>query len=380
MGAVEFADKEVDVGAELVGGTGAGDVGSPFVVEFAPVVAVEGGVEEAPVEGAPGLFEDDAFFLIEVDLEAGGDGDGAGGTGIERQEADAAVFEVDELFGVRGEGVVNFAAGGGGELARDGGLARELIERVGVDLLLVGGGGEEDEDLAVGADDGVSGREAEGEDGEAAADAFEDDLDGIDGLGRGGGGACSVAAGGASGVSRQCGGGFRRDRRGAGFGGGGCFRAGGLIGVRQVRGTGWPVGAEKLAELVFAEARDVGEEVDASDLDLLGALRGFKEDELAVGRPGDGAAGFAVGEEGDGLGRAAGGGNDAEVAEAAWVGEGEGDPLVIGRPGEGGAVELAMSEDLVGDGSGGGGGDGDEMEVVVILGVGDGLAVGGPDG
>ena len=163
--AVELADEEVDVAAELGAGAGAGDVGLPFVAEGGPVAAVEVGGEEAVVEGVPGFVEDDLLFFVEVDVDGGREGDVLGRVGVEGDGADAgagvaagwprsAAFEVEDFLGVGREGDAGFEAGAGGELARGGGLAGELVERVGVDVLLAGGVGEEGEGFAVGADDG----------------------------------------------------------------------------------------------------------------------------------------------------------------------------------------------------------------------------------
>ncbi len=169
VGAVELADEQADVAAQLGAGAGAGDVGTPLVAERGPVGAVEGGVPEAVVEGGPGFVEDHHLFVVEVDVDGGGERERLGDAGVERDGADAAAgsspelrrehgrrFEEEDLLGVGGEGDVGLAAGGGGELARGGGLAGEFVERVGVDVLLAGILGEEGERLAVGADDGVA--------------------------------------------------------------------------------------------------------------------------------------------------------------------------------------------------------------------------------
>ena len=100
--------------------------------------------------------------------------------------AAASAFEEEDLTRVGGEGEVGFAAAGRGELARGGGLAGELVEGVGVDVGRALLAGDEGEGLAVGGDDGVADRDGDGKDGEALADAFEDDSGGFDLL-RGGG-------------------------------------------------------------------------------------------------------------------------------------------------------------------------------------------------
>ena len=188
VGGVELADEEVLVAAEFDGGAGTVDVGLPLVAKSGPVVAVEVSVEEAAVECVPELVEDDLLFLIEVDVHAGGDADGFGGVRLEREGVHDAAgvtaacgwpgrgLKVVELFGVRGEAVGGLAAGGGGELASYGWLAGEFVEGVGVEVGLVGGGGEEDEGFAVGADDGGFGVETERKQGDTVADALKDDL------------------------------------------------------------------------------------------------------------------------------------------------------------------------------------------------------------
>ena len=124
----------------------------------------------------------------------------------------------------------------------------------------------------------------------------------------------------------------------------------------------------------------MGEEVDAGDLDLLAALGGVEDEVAAVGGPGDFGAGFAVGEEADGSGGAAGDGDDGDVAEGAAVVFGVGDPLAVAGEGEGGADESAGDEDFVFDGSVGFGRKGEEVEFFVVADEGDGFAVGRPGG
>src|SRR5438477_248679 len=118
-------------------------------------------------------------------------------------------------------------------------------------------------------------------------------------------------------VSRETGG------RGPGGGGGEGGRKGGWkCGGARRGGRGRAVGgggaggfAEEVAELVFAEVGGADGQVDAGELEILGALAGAEEEEGAVGAPGDGV-GVAVGEEGglagvDGV--VGGGGGDVHV-------------------------------------------------------------------
>ena len=89
MRAVQFADEEVDVATELGAGAGSGDVGLPFNAQRVPVVMIEVGEEEAMIERAPGLLEDDLLLVIEVDFDGCGDRDGPGCARVERDGVNA---------------------------------------------------------------------------------------------------------------------------------------------------------------------------------------------------------------------------------------------------------------------------------------------------
>ena len=72
-------------------------------------------------------------------------------------------------------------------------------------------------------------------------------------------------------------------------------------------------GAEQLAKLVLTVARNVRQQIHASDLHLLGTLRGIEQDVASVGRPAHALGGLAIRQKSDGLRLAPGCGDDVEV-------------------------------------------------------------------
>ena len=357
VGGVQFADHQGDDAAEFIGRAGGFGPFGVVAAGVGPVGAVEFGVVIGFVDDGPGLVEDFLLFVVEVDVEFGGDGEGAGDAGVDGDDGDAAGFEVENLFAIGGEDGVGLGSGSGGELA-GGGFAGEFVEGVGVEVLLAdAGGGGEEERFAVRADDLGAGVDAETEEGEALPNAFEDDPDGRF---RGGVFRCQVLRGGRGGVSGRGGG---VERRGL-------------------------AGAEEFAELVLAEAGGAGDEVDAGDGAAFGALGGAEEEVSAVGAPGDGVA-VAVGEEAEWLFVVRAGGavgwDDGDVAETAGFAGEIGQPLAVGRPGEGVRTVLTeqrgeVTELFCDEGGVGFGVRLEDMDFAAIAEVGQAGSVGRPGG
>ncbi len=139
----------------------------------------------------------------------------------------------------------------------------QFIERVAVEIGLCSSDCREDELLPVGTDDGVFDGVAERHQCEPVADTRKIDAHGFRLAGRGG---------------RLI---LRGTLRGS------CFSR---FGRRVLR---W-IGFEEVAELIFAELRQVRNEIDPRHVRLFAALGGIEQEILAVGRPGDLTGGFAI--------------------------------------------------------------------------------------
>ncbi|MCY1170239.1 hypothetical protein D9M73_103020 [compost metagenome] len=193
-------------------------------------------------------------------------------------------------------------------MLRDRRLVGEFVESVAVEIGAPFFRGAEDQSLAIGADDGRVRAEPQRQNRRAAAQALPHDADGWD-----------------LGCGRRCGTLLRRDRqrlwRSGRWGISGGFGCAGLF-----------ARLEQVAELVLAEFRHVRQQIHADDARVFAALRGVKQDVLAVGRPGD-AAHFAIAEEADRPRRTARRRNDMDVHEGPRIAQREGDILAIGRPG-----------------------------------------------
>jgi hypothetical protein len=152
---VELANHQIHQAAHLVGGAGTGDVGRKFVVLRGPVGAVEGGVVEEVAQVAPSLVKDHQFLLFKIYIELGGHGHWVGGGAfayLYRRHLNAALVEVVHLLAIGRKLRLALGAGRRGQLAGRGRVLAQLIERVHIQVGLVGDCGREQQPLAIGAD------------------------------------------------------------------------------------------------------------------------------------------------------------------------------------------------------------------------------------
>ena len=175
---VELADHQVEQPPHFGWRLRAGDAGRVLRAHRVPVHAVELVVVEAVAHVGPRLAEDLHLLLREVDVELGGDRDRPGLTRFDRHHRDAALFEVENLAAVGRELRVGLGAGRRRQLARDRRFARQLVERVEVEVLLALGGRRQEQRPAVGADRLRGHIDADRQQAQAPPDVVEDDLDG----------------------------------------------------------------------------------------------------------------------------------------------------------------------------------------------------------
>ncbi len=142
-----------------------------------PVHAVELVVVEAVAHVGPRLAEDLHLLLREVDVELGGDGDGPRHARLDRHHRDASLLEIEDLAAVRRELRVGLGAGRRRQLAGDRRLARQLVERIDVEVLLALCRRREQQRPAVGADRLRGHIDADRQEAQAPADVVEDDVD-----------------------------------------------------------------------------------------------------------------------------------------------------------------------------------------------------------
>jgi len=114
---VEVAHHEADDPPQLVGSAGRGRARAVGLARGVPVHAAERRIEEVVAQQRPRLPEDGQLVLGEIDRGLGGHRERTGFTPIDRDDVDAAVVEVVDLFAVRRDLRIGLVAGRRRELA-----------------------------------------------------------------------------------------------------------------------------------------------------------------------------------------------------------------------------------------------------------------------
>jgi hypothetical protein len=174
---VQLPDHEAGDASHLVGRPGTRDVGLHLRARGGPVDAVELRIEEVVVEQPPGFLEDHRLLGGEIDVELRRNADRPDLSFLERDRVNAAIVEEHHLLAVGREAHVRLRASRSRQLPGDRPVARELVERPRIEVLLACGAGNHDDRLAVGADEGLAHIDAGGNERQPLTDVVEDDVD-----------------------------------------------------------------------------------------------------------------------------------------------------------------------------------------------------------
>src|SRR5262249_7194963 len=205
----------------------------------------------------PGLGKNLHLLFVKIDVDLRGHGPRPRLARVQIDDVDAALFQVKDLLAVRAELRVAFEPGGRSELPRDGGLPRQFVQRVNVEILLAYGARRNQRPFSVGADRMCSGVNADGQRAQPLPYVFENDLNRLLIL-------------------------FSFVRRGVRRGSGALrlARSGSRLLPRRGR-----LLFEQVSELILAEFRRTWDQIDARQAAVFGTLVRIEQNVFAVRAP-----------------------------------------------------------------------------------------------